>query len=491
MKRAKTRKGARSTRRENVEINEQEAEEFMLNRDETIPFIPFLSPRPIELPDNENEAESSIGLISPSFTLQPLHLQSQDTRQLPDTSNQSSANPIIGPFPHQSNAPPFYPPVPVFYYSHPLPSVNIGYHPPPLQPLYHYPPQPPPPPFNFHSASSGSLLTNQQDDHNQQNPAPSLPSAEVSLHHPPPPYVTYHSPQAHHLYYPPPLPMYHHHHPIPVPIMRNKESSPVSSGNSKDIDQEEHSYNKSPLSDWWQQTRKRNIDNLNLTERDKQRLARNRAMREREHELKERIKIIESKAEEQKTEDEIKAYNLFHERRQRKNDRSRERTKENREKMETILSIPENTRTDEQKEWLAVALKAKQRKNESDRLRRKRIKMASGENTPQQRRREQWGRNQGDKSMGTNEQYQSYSSSNNSRIARDHKNSQLQEQQSHSGPHVDTSNEDVYNSSTSASGKEQPQPPGVDRPTTPSNILDQLAEIIGVRTPGPEEAWDK
>lgn len=96
--------------------------------------------------------------------------------------------------------------------------------------------------------------------------------------------------------------------------------------------------------------------------------------RKKEAELKIRMKIIERKNEEEKTEEELRLYASFEQRRKRKNERSRERTKENKIEMDRIMAIPEHERTANDKRWLATHLTAKKRKNLKDRERRKRIR---------------------------------------------------------------------------------------------------------------------
>ncbi len=110
-------------------------------------------------------------------------------------------------------------------------------------------------------------------------------------------------------------------------------------------------------------------------EEEQRRLQRNLMIKKKEREIKEKMNLISKKKDETKSEDEVKAYVLFEKRRQRKNERSRERTKENRQEMERILGIPDGSRTEEERKWLNSFLKAKYRKNENDRSRRKRIKL--------------------------------------------------------------------------------------------------------------------
>jgi hypothetical protein len=104
------------------------------------------------------------------------------------------------------------------------------------------------------------------------------------------------------------------------------------------------------------------------------RARKNSQSRARAAKLRERIEIIQSKPENERTEEERDLYNSYQYRRQRKNDRSRERAIEKKNEIERILSKPENKRTKIENDFLEIALSAKQRKNQGDRLRRQRIK---------------------------------------------------------------------------------------------------------------------
>ena len=107
--------------------------------------------------------------------------------------------------------------------------------------------------------------------------------------------------------------------------------------------------------------------------------------RKKEAELKIRMRIIERKSEEEKTEEELRMYASFEQRRRRKNERSRERTKENKIEMDRIMALPEHEQTASDERWLATHLTAKKRKNMKDRERRKRIRQ-SGNSSSSSRR---------------------------------------------------------------------------------------------------------
>ena len=102
--------------------------------------------------------------------------------------------------------------------------------------------------------------------------------------------------------------------------------------------------------------------------------ARKYEIRQKEADIKHKIKLIKEKKIQDRTEEEVKLYEAYEERRRRKNERSRERTKEIKAEMDRILDIPEKNRSAVEREWLHRHMKAKKRKNESDRQRRKRIK---------------------------------------------------------------------------------------------------------------------
>lgn len=104
------------------------------------------------------------------------------------------------------------------------------------------------------------------------------------------------------------------------------------------------------------------------------RARKNSQSRARASKLRERIDIIQTKPESERTEEERDLFNSYQYRRQRKNDRSRERAIEKKAEIERILSKPENKRSKIENEFLDIALGAKQRKNQGDRLRRQRIK---------------------------------------------------------------------------------------------------------------------
>lgn len=100
----------------------------------------------------------------------------------------------------------------------------------------------------------------------------------------------------------------------------------------------------------------------------------NAQSRARAAKLRDRISEIESKPEQDRTEEERTIYSQYEARRQRKNDRSRERALEKKEEIDRILAKPEKKRTKIEKQFLETALSAKKRKNEGDRLRRQRLK---------------------------------------------------------------------------------------------------------------------
>lgn len=100
----------------------------------------------------------------------------------------------------------------------------------------------------------------------------------------------------------------------------------------------------------------------------------NAQSRQRAEKLRQRIAEIETKPEEERTEEEIQIWAQYEARRQRKNDRSRERALEKKEEIDRILAKPEKKRTKIEKQFLDTALGAKKRKNEGDRMRRQRLK---------------------------------------------------------------------------------------------------------------------
>jgi len=100
----------------------------------------------------------------------------------------------------------------------------------------------------------------------------------------------------------------------------------------------------------------------------------NAQSRARAAKLRERIAIIETKPNTDRTEEEKQIFATFEARRQRKNDRSRERALEKKEEIDRILAKAEKRRTKIEKQFLEGALNAKKRKNEGDRLRRQRLK---------------------------------------------------------------------------------------------------------------------
>ena len=104
------------------------------------------------------------------------------------------------------------------------------------------------------------------------------------------------------------------------------------------------------------------------------RARKNAQSRARAAKLRERIDIIATKPESERTEEEREIFSQYQYRRQRKNDRSRERAIEKKSEVERILSKPESKRTKIENDFLETALSAKQRKNQGDRLRRQRIK---------------------------------------------------------------------------------------------------------------------
>lgn len=100
----------------------------------------------------------------------------------------------------------------------------------------------------------------------------------------------------------------------------------------------------------------------------------NAQSRARAAKLRHRISDIETKPEDDRTEEEKHLWAQYESRRQRKNDRSRERALEKKEEIDRILAKPDKKRTKIERQFLETALSAKKRKNEGDRLRRQRLK---------------------------------------------------------------------------------------------------------------------
>ncbi len=207
-----------------------------------------------------------------------------------------------------------------------------------------------------------------QNSHHDEasNPKQQLLSAHPHPHYHP----QYFYPHHYYPHAPPPphgYPIYCHHPPPPpshlyqygVPIVSNGDMTTTQSEekqNPKEIEITRNSSFKSKQSD------------------DTDEKTRKYEIRQKEADLRLKIKHIKSKDDEEKTEAEVELYKTYELRRARKNERSRKRTKEINEEMERIQSIPEHDRTSGEKKWLERKLIAKKRKNESDRHRRKRIK---------------------------------------------------------------------------------------------------------------------
>ena len=272
--------------------------------------------------------------------------------------SESRSSPVIAP----------YPPYPGMMYQPSMPYPPHGY---PPYPHYHphNPHQPSAP--NSHDQAVHHEQDNERNeetpntDHHQSKPSSTVP--------PPPPAATpyqYPYPGGHYPYYPPP---HHPYYNMPYPPVYPTAAMPnpgMMHNNPHGV--EDPRYASGSAAGQQQQQNLSNEDNRNQSQNH---LERNRLARKKEQNLKEMIKTIVAKDPKDRTEDEIKAYNLFEERRQRKNKRSRERTKEKAREMKRVLSIPENQRTERERVWLEVHLKAKKRKNEGDRRRRERIKM--------------------------------------------------------------------------------------------------------------------
>jgi hypothetical protein len=106
------------------------------------------------------------------------------------------------------------------------------------------------------------------------------------------------------------------------------------------------------------------------------RARKNAQSRARASRLRERIDAIESKPENERTQEEQDLLDKDESRRQNKNIRSRERAIEKKMEVKRILAIPEKKRSKIERDFLDNTMDARSRKNLGDRMRRQRIKQS-------------------------------------------------------------------------------------------------------------------
>jgi hypothetical protein len=107
------------------------------------------------------------------------------------------------------------------------------------------------------------------------------------------------------------------------------------------------------------------------------RARKNAKSRARASKLRERIDIIASKPENERTQEEQELLDKDESRRSSKNNRSRKRATEKKIEVERILAIPEKKRSKIERDFLENTMEARSRKNLGDRIRRQRIKQSS------------------------------------------------------------------------------------------------------------------